>query len=159
LTLLAGDPSDRATLEQVAIHKAERVIFASHDNLINIQSVTHLRQLLKEKGGAETQKTAPIQIHDPDFVESLKEYPHFLKEDNTLKVISFNQHRLAARRLLLSYPLYQYADMRGQERIRVAIFGFRHKGQQLALQLALNSHYRDFKAPHIIMRHNGGKNF
>lgn len=150
LTLLAGEPNDRATLLQSAAHKAERVIFASHDNLVNIQGVTHLRQLLKEEPSS-TQKTAHIQIHDPDFVESLKEYPHFLKEDCTLKVISFNKHRIAARRLLLSYPLYQYADLRGQDRVRVAIFGFDLKGQQLALQLALNSYYRDFKAPHIII--------
>ncbi len=83
------------------------------------------------------------------MVEILKQYPHFLKKDHQLKVSSFNRVRLAARRLLLSYPLYQYADLRGQD--RVVIFGLSHQAQQLLLQLALNSHYRDFKAPHLIV--------
>ncbi len=150
LTLLSGNPSDKATLFQAAVHKAERVIFANNDNLINIQAVTNLRKILLEQP-CVTQKTAHIQIDDPDFVESLKEYPHFLKEDKALKVISFNRYSLAARRLLLSYPLYQYADLRGQDRIRVAIFGFGHKGQQLALQIALNIHYKDFQTPEILV--------
>ena len=150
LTLLSGNPSDKATLFQAAVHKAERVILASNDNMLNIQAVTKLHQILLEHPSV-TQKTAHIQIDDPDFVESLKEYPHFLKEDKALKVISFNRYRLAARRLLLSFPLYQYADLRGQDRVRVAIFGFGHKGQQLALQLALNIHYKDFQATEIIV--------
>ena len=150
LTLLSGNPSDKATLYQAAVHKAERVIFASNDNIINIQAMTNFRQILSEQPNSN-QKTAHIQINDPEFVESLKEYPHFIKEDKALKVISFNRHSLAARRFLLSYPLYKYADMRGQDRVRVAIFGFGHKGQQLALQLALNSHYKDFQTTEIIV--------
>ncbi len=150
ITLLAGEPSLQSTLMQTAAHKAERVIFASSDNLLNIQGVTYLRQLLKEQPNTP-QKTAHIHIHDPDFVESLKEYPHFLKEDHVLKVIHFNKPRIAARRLLLSYPLYQYADLRGQERVYVVIFGFGIQGQQMALQLARNIHYRDFKTPQIIV--------
>jgi len=145
ISLLIADPTDKAALLQAAAHQAERVIFANQNNLLNIQGVNNLRQILQQQ--PTTTKYAHIQIDDPDLMESLKENPQFLKSDQSLKVITFNRHRLTARRLLLSYPLYQYADMRGQDRIRVAIFGFNHQAQQMLLQLASSSYYRDFKIP------------
>jgi hypothetical protein len=147
ISLLLADPTDKATLLQAAAHQAERIIFASEDDLQNIQAVNSLRQILQQKN----KKQAHIQIDEPPMIEILKQYPNFIKEDDKLKLTSFNRHKLAARRLLLSYPLYQYADLRGQDRVTVVIFGFSHQAQQLLLQLALNSNYRDFKQPHIII--------
>ncbi|WP_069472575.1 RyR domain-containing protein [Candidatus Marithrix sp. Canyon 246] len=150
ISLLIADPTDKTTLLQAAAHQTERVIFANKNNLLNIQGVNNLRQILQQQPTTTT-KYAHIQIDDPNLIESLKEDPQFLKSDQSLKVITFNRHRLTARRLLLSYPLYQYADMRGQDRIRVAIFGFANKAQQMLLQLASSSYYRDFKVPEIII--------
>ncbi len=150
ITLLLANPTDKATLMQAAAHKAERIIFASQNNLENLQGINNLREILQQQP-TNSQKIAHIQIDDPNLIQSLKEYPHFLKEDQTLKVISFNRHQLIARRFLQTYPLYQYADLRGQDRIRVAIFGFANKAQQMLLQLASSSYYRDFKVPEIII--------
>jgi hypothetical protein len=147
ISLLLADSTDKATLLQAAAHQAERIIFASEDDLQNIQAVNSLRQILQQ----QNKKQVHIQIDEPPMIEILKQYPNFIKEDDKLKLTSFNRHKLAARRLLLSYPLYQYADLRGQDRVTVAIFGFSHQAQQLLLQLALNSNYRDFKQPHIII--------
>lgn len=154
LTLMAGNIAEPAILAYVAAHQANRVIFASNDDLANIQGAIHLRQLMEKHQIQRTEPmTAHIQIHDPDLVQQLKDYPRFIKEDNKLgfQAIGFNMYRAAARRLLLSYPLYHYAELRGQDRVRVAIFGFGQMAQQLALQLALNAHYRDLKPPHIIV--------
>lgn len=148
ISLLLANPTDKATLLQAAVHQAELIIFANKNNLLNIQGIKNLRQILQQQA---SQKIAHIQIDDPDLIESLKQDSQFLKQDQNLKVITFNKQRLTARRLLLSQPLYQYADMRGQDRIRVAIFGFSHQAQQLLLQLASSSYYRDFKVPEIII--------
>jgi len=152
LTLLAGDIAEPAVLAYAAAHQANRVIFASNDDLANIQGAIHLRQLMKNHK-IQRPIIAHIQIHDPNLVQSLKDYPRFIREDNKLgfQAVGFNMHRAAARRLLLAYPLYHYAELRGQDRVRVAIFGFGQMAQQLALQLALSAHYRDFKPPHIIV--------
>ncbi len=150
LSLLLADPTDKATLLQAAVHKAERVIFASNDNLLNIQAANSLREILQQQTNSK-QTTAYIQIDDSKLIELLKETPHFPKEDKTLKVISFNRYQIAARHFLQTYPLYQYADLRGQDRIQVAIFGFTDKGQQILLQLVQHGYYRDLKTPHIII--------
>jgi hypothetical protein len=148
ISLLLANPTDKATLLQAAVHQAELIIFTNKNNLLNIQGIKNLRQILQQQA---SQKIAHIQIDDSDLIESLKQDSQFLKQDQNLKVITFNKQRLTARRLLLSQPLYQYADMRGQDRIRVAIFGFSHQAQQLLLQLASSSYYRDFKVPEIII--------
>ena len=148
ISLLVANPTDKATLLQAAAHQAERIIFANKNNLLNIQGLNNLRQILQQQA---SQKIAHIQIDDPDLIELLKQDSQFLKPDQNLKVITFNKQRLIARRFLLSHPLYQYADMRGQDRIRVAIFGFSHQAQQLLLQLASSSYYRDLKLPEIII--------
>jgi hypothetical protein len=147
ISLLVANPTDKATLLQAAAHQAERIIFTNKNNLLNIQGLKNLQQILQQQ--ATTTKSAHIQIQDPNLLESLKQDSHFLKQQQNLKVITFNKQRLTARRLLLSQPLYQYADMRGQDRIRVAIFGFNHQAQQLLLQLASSSYYRDLKVPEI----------
>jgi hypothetical protein len=147
ISLLVANPTDKATLLQAAAHQAERIIFTNKNNLLNIQGLKNLQQILQQQ--ATTTKSAHIQIQDPNLLESLKQDSQFLKQQQNLKLITFNKQRLTARRLLLSQPLYQYADMRGQDRIRVAIFGYNHQAQQLLLQLASSSYYRDFKVPEI----------
>ncbi len=149
ISLLLANPTDKATLLQAAAHQAQRIIFTNKNHLLNIQGLKNLQQILQQQ--ATTTKSAHIQIQDPNLLESLKQDSQFLKQQQNLKVITFNKQRLTARRLLLSQPLYQYADMRGQDRIRVAIFGYNHQAQQLLLQLASSSYYRDFKVPEIII--------
>jgi voltage-gated potassium channel Kch len=158
VTLVTGDASDPNTLKQVAIHRAERAVFISARDTSNLEGATQMRSFIQQQGrrrrrrlGHRPEQFAHVQILDAKLIASIKDYPHFVREDieNQFKVATFNFYALAARQFLLRYPIYRYADMRGQERVHVVIVGFEEMGQHIALQVAVNAHYRDFEQPAI----------
>lgn len=99
----------------------------------------------------EDSLTVHLQLQDPELVYQLKRYNKFVQEDreNRFATLPFNTLEVAARRLLLSQPLYYYADLRGQSRVHVAIFGYSAMAQQLILEIGRNFHYRDFATTRV----------
>ncbi|KOR29270.1 hypothetical protein TI03_02735 [Achromatium sp. WMS1] len=92
-----------------------------------------------------------MRVSTGALFQQIKAHPYFVREDHNLgfEVRLFNTSLLAARQLLLNYPLCRYADLRGQERIHVVILGFTDTAEHVVLQLAKHGHYRDFDVPMV----------
>ncbi|KOR28401.1 hypothetical protein TI05_17015, partial [Achromatium sp. WMS3] len=66
-----------------------------------------------------------------------------------LQVRLFNPLQVAARQFILTWPLYRYADLRGQDRVHLVILGFTAMAEQLIMQVITQCHYKDLAAPMI----------
>ncbi|KOR28400.1 hypothetical protein TI05_17010, partial [Achromatium sp. WMS3] len=66
-----------------------------------------------------------------------------------LQVRLFNPLQVAARQFILTWPLYRYADLRGQDRVHLVILGFTAMAEQLIMQVITQCHYKDLAAPII----------
>ncbi|KOR29325.1 hypothetical protein TI04_08910 [Achromatium sp. WMS2] len=153
ITLISGqigDPQGIA-LMQVAAHKARRIFFMSDQDLDNIQGVYTLQRILKDNNLLQTKINVYVHIRSLQLLQQLKNQPDLFLHAITpnLQVQMFNSHQIAARQFMLTWPLYRYADLRGQDRVHLVILGLTSIAEQLIIQVMTLCHYKDLAPPMV----------
>lgn len=145
--LYTGDAADPRVLQHAGLPRALTAVFICGPDETNIDAAVQAGSLIE----GEREVEFHVRIRDLSLQHQLKDYERFSHPEQLRRVHlrPFSECDIAIRKLLAQKPLYRWADLRGQDRVHVVIFGLGCMGESLLRQVALICHYRDFEKPMV----------
>lgn len=149
--LYRGNAADAGILNRARVDRARAIVFLCGSDAANIEAAIKAGSLLRGKKLKSGSLQIQVRIRDTALSQQLKDHEPFSSPEglDNVSIRPFAECRLAARRLLVQSPLYSWADLRGQKRVHLVIFGLGCMGESLLIQVALVCHYRDFELPMV----------
>ena len=146
IRLVTGDCRDARTLTDAAAQHASRIIIATPDDNLNLEAAAAARKL----ANAATRETG-VQIHAAVTNRAL--WHELAGSDAVERLMGhtelrpFNLASLAARKFFWDYPIYTFADMRGQDRVHAVFVGFDDYAVSVLIQMMRACPYKNFAQP------------
>jgi hypothetical protein len=143
--VLIGDVFDERTFKLLNLRQASRlVIFTGNDGRnveLAIKVRNYIRNYTKENSGVGQHLKMHIHLDEIGLANQLENYPKFFADYSITEISFFSVYDLSARLLLRNYPPELFADVAGQERVHLCIYGFSHLAEKLVIEAALLCHY------------------
>ena len=143
--VLIGDIFDQRAFDLLNLRQAFRlVVFTGNDGHnveLAIKVRNYLRKHIKGHGVPDRHLNMRIHLDEIGLANQLESYPKFFADYSITEISFFSVYDLSARLLLRNYPPEMFADVAGQERVHLCIYGFSHLAEKLVFEAALLCHY------------------
>ena len=143
VAVVARDIAEDGMYDRLALTRAESFIIFTNSDAENVEVALKLRQHLRQLDRRKLRLRVHIHLHDFSLAHQLENYPRFSADQSTTEVYFFSVYDLSARLLLRDYPAETFADVAGQPRIHLAIYGFGRLAEKIVSESSLLFHFRN----------------
>jgi len=141
IRVLVGDIFEDLMLERVNVAHASQLIALTGDDGTNVELAIKTRTLIRERGSRAAHLKIHIHLNEIGLAHQLESYPKFFADYSIAEISFFSVYDLSARLLLRDYPPDVFADVANQERVHLAIYGFKRLAEKLVIEAALMCQY------------------
>jgi hypothetical protein len=141
-----GDGTNESNLRAVNAGAAARVLILGDNDAANLQT---LRMVLGAPRTTRARQDVIVRIDNPILARGLNAQDSFARPRNDVRVLAFNEDRVAAIRFNDAHPLAELADRRGVTRVHHVIIGFTPFALAALEQFVRIAPYKDFTHPRI----------
>ena len=141
MRVLVGDIFEDRMLERINVTHAAQLIALTGDDGTNVELAIKTRTRLRESGTHAAHLKIHIHLNEIGLAHQLESYPKFFADYSIAEISFFSVYDLSARLLLRDYPPEVFADVANQERVHLAIYGFKRLAAKLVVEAALMCQY------------------
>ncbi|MEM1187906.1 MAG: NAD-binding protein [Pseudomonadota bacterium] len=139
--VLTGDLPDERLFQRLNLQRASNLIAFSANDGANIELTVKARNWIREYGGQRPHLRMHVHLNEIGLASQLEDYPKFFADFSLIEISFFSVYDLSARLLLRDYPPEIFADVAGQERVHLCIYGFSQLAVKLIIEAAQVCHY------------------
>lgn len=147
--ILVGDATDPMVLAQAAVGRAAHLVAVSESDAENLEIAVQAQAAACQEQDITWDRIVHIHIGDVRLVQRIRDYDPLRGNLKNYHVDMFSTYSMAARLLYDECPLYEYADLRAQDRVHVVIVGYGSMAESILLQTLHLCHYRDLEIPTV----------
>jgi hypothetical protein len=135
--------AEEGLFDRIALRRADNFIVFTDSDAENVEVALKLRQYLRHKDRRSSRLRVHIHLNDFSLAHQLENYPRFSADQSTTEISFFSVYDLSARLLLRDYPAEIFADVAGQSRVHLAIYGFGRLAEKIVTESASLFHFRN----------------
>ncbi|MFT7689139.1 MAG: hypothetical protein ACI9FB_004505 [Candidatus Azotimanducaceae bacterium] len=141
INTIVGDIFDESMFKRLNLRLASELIAFTGNDGANVELAIKARTYIRKNNQGGRHLKIHIHLKEIGLAHHLEGYPKFFADYSTTEMSFFSVYDLSARLLLRDYPPEIFADVAGQERVHLALYGYNRLTEKLIIEAALTCQY------------------
>ncbi|MEP5763852.1 MAG: NAD-binding protein [Halieaceae bacterium] len=139
--VVIGDIFEDNMFDRINLGQADTLLAFTGSDGTNVELAMKARDHVRVKRDRIERLRVHIHLNEIGLAHQLESYPKFFSNQPITETSFFSVYDLSARLLLRDYPPEVFADVAGQDRVHLAIYGFGRLAETLMIEAALLCQY------------------